>query len=207
MSSSWGILIGNPADMIRLLAMFSIGGSFYICKEYISYSRRGAALATTCLSIGLSLPGFAHQSVALSGGYLLFWIFSMQVVRGAVGRGVYRRTGGALWTWRSSPVSRWPLAFAASGAGSPVWLAGPSSSATGNGSRLRSAHQRFSSPRVFNSWWWSAHNGTANAFGFGEEGALRQHAAVQRLGDGALVRFWQLRDKTKSISRSSGSTR
>ena len=66
-------LIGSPRENIRLLSMFLCGALFYLCRERMPLSAAGAALAAILALPCLFVPRLAEPSLAVLGGYLLFW--------------------------------------------------------------------------------------------------------------------------------------
>lgn len=67
------MLTGLPRDTIRLLSLFLAGSTFYVFRDRISYRNDLAFLSLVVLIAGLFNRSAAEPTVALAGGYLIFW--------------------------------------------------------------------------------------------------------------------------------------
>jgi peptidoglycan/LPS O-acetylase OafA/YrhL len=65
------LLLGDP--IVRLASLFLAGGCFYLYRDRIRYTRRGALLAAGTLGIAMFSLRWAELALAVCGGYLLLY--------------------------------------------------------------------------------------------------------------------------------------
>lgn len=73
--------IGNVLEfpwLLKLFSLFLVGGCFYLFKDRIRFRGRNALLASLALAVGLHSYTFSEFSVAIFGGYLLFYVSQMK---------------------------------------------------------------------------------------------------------------------------------
>ncbi len=68
-----GSLLGTLSELIRLTFVFFCGSAFYLFRDRISYTRRGALIAALMLLPLMFSPPLAEPAFAAFGGYLIFW--------------------------------------------------------------------------------------------------------------------------------------
>lgn len=66
-------IFGSSTATIRLTFIFLVGSAYYIWRDVISLTRRGAVLALTACTAFLFVPPLAEPAFAIFGGYLIFW--------------------------------------------------------------------------------------------------------------------------------------
>lgn len=66
--------LGNFHEGMRLTALFLTGTCYFLYRDRIVYMSSLAGLAAICLAVGLLGQSTASLSVALLGGYLIFWL-------------------------------------------------------------------------------------------------------------------------------------
>lgn len=73
-TSVWpSFLIGRPADVIRMTFIFFVGGAFYVWRDRITYTHRGALVSATILVCLMFVQPVAEVALSVFGGYLIFW--------------------------------------------------------------------------------------------------------------------------------------
>jgi peptidoglycan/LPS O-acetylase OafA/YrhL len=65
--------VGATAEGVRLAAVFLTGTAFYIYRDSLRLTGRGAAVAGMCVVVGLFATRFAPIAVAVAGGYVILW--------------------------------------------------------------------------------------------------------------------------------------
>ena len=65
-------VLGNPLQLMRFVAFFSVGAAFYFFHDRIAYSRGRALFAALLLMVGLFQLPTTQLSLLLPGAYLLF---------------------------------------------------------------------------------------------------------------------------------------
>lgn len=66
-------VLGNMVGSIRFAFIFFVGGAFYVWRDRIELTNRGAILSALALSALMFSPRMAEPAFALFGGYLIFW--------------------------------------------------------------------------------------------------------------------------------------
>ena len=75
-------LIGVPSQNASLIGIFGAGACFYLFRGRIPYDGRAAAISAALFGLLMFSPVLATLSVAVFGGYLLFWFaFSVRSPR------------------------------------------------------------------------------------------------------------------------------
>lgn len=75
LSSGWPYLaFGSVGPTLRLFGMFAAGMSFYLWREHARYEARGVAVAMAALLLGTLTPHLQNLTIALFGGYIVFWL-------------------------------------------------------------------------------------------------------------------------------------
>lgn len=99
-------LLGIPLHNLHFVPIFLSGVSFYLYRDRIAYRGDLAAAAAVILLIAMFSPAAAVPSVAIFGGYLIFW-FAFTVKSPALAK-IGRRNdysyGVYLYAW---PVQSW----------------------------------------------------------------------------------------------------
>ena len=87
-------------DSLRFMAIFLCGGAFYLFRDEIVYTDRGAFFAAAMLVPMLFNYHLVEPGLAILGGYLLFW-FSFRKVKAlnGIGRKVDLSYGIYLYAW------------------------------------------------------------------------------------------------------------
>jgi len=69
-------------SMVRFAAVFGVGILYYIYRDKVWFTHRGAIVSALMLALLLFSKRWAETSVAIFGGYLIFWIaFKLPVFR------------------------------------------------------------------------------------------------------------------------------
>ncbi|MEE7502854.1 acyltransferase [Methylobacterium mesophilicum] len=66
-------IFGSSSATIRLTFIFLVGSAFYIWRDVIRLTHRGALLALIACTGLLFVPRLAEPAFAIFGGYLIFW--------------------------------------------------------------------------------------------------------------------------------------
>jgi peptidoglycan/LPS O-acetylase OafA/YrhL len=68
------IAVGEPHETIRLTAMFCVGSLFYIFQRAVPLRLAYVYAAAISMTVLLSYQPLAEGSLAIIGGYLIFWV-------------------------------------------------------------------------------------------------------------------------------------
>jgi peptidoglycan/LPS O-acetylase OafA/YrhL len=101
--------IGTLTDTLRFVPIFLCGGAFYLFRDKITYTDRGALVAAILLLPMLFDYHFVEPGLSILGGYLLFWFaFNKAKALGAIGSKVDLSYGVYLYAW---PIQKLLIQF------------------------------------------------------------------------------------------------
>ena len=116
------LVLGESNEMIRLFPFFSIGGTFYLFRDRISYKPIIAALFAPILLLCLFSAKLAEPAMATFGAYILFWFAFASFPRlnpfkkfSDISYGIYLYgwPSQKLFLWYFPHLSPWLLTFLA----------------------------------------------------------------------------------------------
>jgi peptidoglycan/LPS O-acetylase OafA/YrhL len=73
------LVTGAPSDVYRLTSAFLVGGCFYLFRKYIPFRPLFALGAGLALGLALLEPWLFEQVLIVCGGYLLFYLTSLDI--------------------------------------------------------------------------------------------------------------------------------
>ena len=125
-------IFGSSSATIRLTFIFLIGSAFYLWRDVIPLTGRGALLALISCTGLLFVPPLAEPAFAIFGGYLIFW-FALAVRPTALSRATAQvdpSYGLYLYAWpvqnllvaRIPGISPWAVAVLTLAAAIPLGL-------------------------------------------------------------------------------------
>lgn len=111
---------GDLRNLVRFSAVFGAGAAFYLFRDKVKYTHRGAALAAVALFGLMFLKPLAEPALAIFGGYLIFWFafavkqLRLSRVRNDLSYGIYLYGWpvGQLLIWAWPQGNPWLLGFA-----------------------------------------------------------------------------------------------
>ena len=65
--------LGTPAKAGRLFAVYGVGALYYLYRDVIRFTTRGAVIASIALMPALFTTALSEAALAIAGGYILFW--------------------------------------------------------------------------------------------------------------------------------------
>ncbi|WP_394778175.1 acyltransferase family protein [Undibacterium sp.] len=103
--------IGNPASFLRFFGIYGVGMTFYLFRDRVKLTNKGAAMAAVILISLFFSQHLAEAAFAICGGYLIFW-FAFNVRAPLLSR-IGSRTdisyGLYLYAWPIQSLVIWTL--------------------------------------------------------------------------------------------------